>query len=354
MSISRSYFGLTIEDGEAELFKLTNAAGMSAEISNYGGIVRSLLVPDRNGVFEDVALGFDTLEEYMLYSPYFGALIGRFGNRIARGRFTLDGKDYALASNEMPRRDTHLHGGVKGFDKRIWEAECAEDTLILRLVSPDGEEGYPGRLEVEALYTLTDDNALKLEFSAVCDRPTLVNLTTHGYFNLGGAGRDGAKKHELKINAAHFLPVNSSLIPTGEIRPVADTPFDFTASKAMDRDLGIDYEQLKLTGGYDHTFVLEKSGKGGAELAAEVYDPGSGRLMEVLTTQPGMQFYGGNYLSYFFDVHGKGGHHYPAFSGYCFEPQRFPDSPNHPEFPSAVLRPGEEYRETIIYRFSVR
>jgi len=349
MSITREPFGETKEGTPVDLYTLKNAGGVEAKIATYGGTVVSLYVPDRQGRMGDVVQGFVTLEEYIEKSPYFGCLIGRYGNRIAEGKFTLEGETYTLACNDG---SNNLHGGMKGFDKVVWDAEALESdagpSLELKYLSRDGEEGFPGNLSVTARYTLTADNGLRLDFSATTDKPTVVNLTHHSYFNL--AGEDDVLNHEVMIASDKFTPVDANLIPTGELRPVQGTPFDFTTAKAIGAGIGQDNEQLKFGGGYDHNWVLNKP-EGELGIAARVFDPASGRVMEVLTTEPAMQFYTGNFLDG--TLVGKGGQTYMHRSALCMEPQHYPDSPNQPDFPSVVLRPGEEYRNTIIYRFSV-
>ncbi len=357
MSVESKSFG-TSNDQPVELFILTNANGAVAEITNYGGVVTKLIMPDRNGNMADVVLGFDSLDEYKELSPYFGALIGRFGNRIAGGKFSLNGTEYTLVANEMPKRNTHLHGGNIGFDKVIWDAE-AYDTdngpaLELSYLSKDGEEGYPGYLSVKTVYTLTNDNALKIHFTATTDQDTVVNLTNHSYFNLAGEGSGEITDHQVKIHSDSFTPVNAELIPTGEIRQVAGTPLDFNEFKTIGRDIDADYDQMEICGGYDHNFVIRNDKAGELALAAEVLEPNSGRVLEVYTTQPGTQFYTGNFLSDEEDLFGKGGKLYPKCSAFCFEPQHFPDSPNKPQFPSAVLKTGDIYDHTIIYKFSTK
>ena len=343
--ITKQPFGKT-----AEIYTLRNAKGAEARITNYGGTVVSLLVPDRNGKLRDVVLGFDTLEQYIAGSPYFGCLIGRYGNRIAKGQFTLDSKTYTLATNNAPN---HLHGGVKGFDKVFWQATALQTkdgpALKLRYVSRDGEEGYPGTLTVTATYTLTDDNALRVDFVATTDKPTICNLTHHSYFNLAGKG--DVLGHEVTINAGRFTPVDSTLIPTGALKPVKETPFDFTTPHTIGERINTDDEQLKFGKGYDHNWVCDKlPGKLG--LMATAYEPITGRLLEVLSTEPSVQFYTGNFLDG--TLKGKGGWVYQFRNGFCFEPQHYPDSPNKANFPSVVLRPGETYHNAIIYRFSVK
>ena len=347
-SITQSPFGTTPAGRQIELFTLRNTKGMEARIMTYGGIVTSLKVPDRNGKLEDVVLGYDNLNGYLQSSPYFGAIIGRYGNRIANGKFTLDGVTYTLATNNGPNS---LHGGWKGFDRSVWTARALPTangpSLILTYASPDGEEGYPGMLLVTAIYSVTEDNELRLDFKATTNKKTVLNLTHHSYFNLGGG--DDILSHRVIINADKFTPVDGALIPTGELRAAKGTPLDFTAPHAIgERINSTNDEQIVLGRGYDHNFVLNKKG-GELSFAAEVYEPVSGRLMEVWTTEPGMQFYTGNFLDG--SITGKGGRVYQFRSGFCFEPQHFPDSPNHPEFPTTVLNPGETYQSTIIYKF---
>lgn len=314
----------------------------------YGGTLLALRVPDRDGVLGDVLLGFDTLEPYLGEHPYFGALIGRYGNRIARGRFVLDGQTYMLATNNGPN---HLHGGPNGFHRQVWEAREAAGTegsgLALLYRSRNGEEGYPGNLFVTVAYTLTDQDELRIDYTATTDRATIVNLTNHAYFNLAGGG--DILGHELELAAARFVPVDPTSIPLGELRPVAGTPMDFTTPTPIGAKLDTSDRQLAYSGGYDHTWVLDK-GDGVLGFAGRLFDPGTGRSMEVHTTQPGVQFYSGNFLDG--SLAGKGGVRYQKHAGLCLETQHFPDSPNQPAFPPTVLRPGEEYRHTTIYRFT--
>jgi aldose 1-epimerase len=348
--LSRQPFGKTKEGTPVDLFTLRNSQGAEAKISNYGGIVVSLKVPDRNGKMGDVVLGYDHLEGYLKETPYFGALVGRYGNRIAKGKFTLSGQQYTLATNNGPNA---LHGGLKGFDKVVWEpkilATPSGTALELHYVSKDGEEGYPGNLSVTAVYTLTDDNALKLEYTATTDKETVLNLTHHSYFNLAGKG--DILKHEVMINADKFTPVDANLIPTGELRPVEGTPLDFRKPTAIGSRINQDDEQLKLGSGYDHNFIINKP-SGELGLCARVYDYSSGRVLEVSSTEPGIQFYTGNFLSG--SIKGKGGWVYQKRNAFCMEPQHYPDSPNHPEFPTTVLKPGQTFKSTIIYKLSVR
>jgi aldose 1-epimerase len=348
--VSQQPFGQT-KDGQAvSLFTLRNSKGAEARISNYGGLVVSLKVPDRNGKLGDVVLGYDKLSDYIKDSPYFGALIGRYGNRIAKGKFTLDGKEYSLATNNYPNS---LHGGLKGFDKVVWTpqviASTEGPTLALTYVSKDGDQGYPGTLTVKAVYTLTEDNALKLQYTATTDKDTVVNLTQHSYFNLAGQGT--ILDHVVEIPASKFTPVDSTLIPTGELKPVDGTPFDFRTPTAIGSRINVQDEQLKFGKGYDHNFVLDKP-MGELGLCGRVYEPQSGRVLEVFSTEPGLQFYSGNFLDG--SNVGKGGQVYNFRNGFCMEPQHFPDSPNQPNFPSVVLKPGQTYKNTIIFKFSVR
>ena len=314
----------------------------------YGGIVQSIKVPDKNGKFGDVVLGYDDLNGYVTNSPYFGALIGRYGNRIARGHFTLDGVTYTLATNNVPNT---LHGGVKGFDKVVWHAQPGNSgegqTLTLTYASHDGEEGFPGALQVTAVYTLTKDNAIRLEYTATTDKDTVVNLTQHSYFNLSGQG--DILGDLVYINADKFTPVDETLIPTGELKPVAGTPFDFRTPTAIGARIGNDDEQLKFGKGYDHNWVINHP-MGELGLDARVTDPVSGRVLEVWSTEPGLQFYTGNFLDG--TIRGKGGKVYEFRNAFCMEPQHFPDSPNHANFPSVVLHPGDTYHNTIVYKFS--
>jgi aldose 1-epimerase len=350
-SVKSESFGKT--DGqEVRLFTLTNRYGVEARIITYGGIVVSLKVPDRNGKLDDVVLGFETLDEYVKGNDaYLGALIGRYGNRISKGRFTLNGVEYKLATNNG---ENHLHGGVKGFDKVVWGGKPLKTKdgvgVELTYIARDGEEGYPGNLSITVTYLLTDNNQLKIDYAATTDKDTIVNLTHHSYFNLSGQGNGDILGHQLQINGDRFTPVDSGLIPTGELRQVKGTPFDFLKPVAIGARIDQDNEQLKLGKGYDHNFVLNGS-TGTLRQAATVFDPASGRLMEVWTVEPGMQFYTGNFLD---GKKGKNGKINQFRYGFCLETQHFPDSPNKPEFPSTVLRKGSKYKTTTIYKFSVR
>jgi len=350
-STTKKPFGKTPDGQPVDLFVLTNKGGAEASITNYGGAVVSLKVPDRNGKLVDVVLGYDTLDGYVNDKAYLGAIVGRYGNRIAHAQFVLDGKTYALAKNNG---DNSLHGGIKGFNKAVWTAKTfsAKDgqSVELSYLSKDGEEGFPGNLKVTVTYTLTDANALRIEYSATTDKKTVVNLTNHSYFNLAGQGSGDILGHLLTIEADQFTPVDSGLIPTGELRDVMGTPFDFRKPTAIGARINQDDEQLKLGGGYDHNFVLRMPMDRGEYLAARVLEPASGRVLEVWTTEPGVQFYTGNFLDG--KTPGKAGHTYPKRSAFCLETQHFPDSPNQPKFPSVVLNPGERYHTITTYKFS--
>lgn len=349
-SITTKAFGTTTAGEKVTQYTLTNVKGASVSIINYGGIVTSLKVPDRNGKLADVVLGFKTLAEYEKPGPYFGALIGRYGNRIANGEFTLDHKTYHLARNNNGQS---LHGGLKGFEKMIWNATPVETkqgpSLKLTYVSKDGEEGYPGSLSVTATYTLTNKNELKIVYRATTDKATVVNLTHHSYFNLAGPGSGDILDHVVTIHAKKYTPVDKVLIPTGKLASVKGTPFDFRNPTPIGARINEQDEQLKNGNGYDHNWVADKL-PGHLGMISKVEDPKSGRVMEVISTEPGVQFYSGNFLDG--SITGKGGKVYNFRNGFCFEPQHFPDSPNHKNFPSTVLRPGETYKNTIIYRFS--
>ncbi len=354
--ITTQSFGLLPDGRQTHLFTLENANGFRAEISDFGGIVVRLLVPDRRGQSADVVLGFNDAAQYLAQSPYFGALIGRYGNRIAHGRFTVDGLACSLATNNSPGGlPCSLHGGLVGFNQVLWRARPViregQPALILGYVSRDGEEGYPGELAVEVTYTVTAQNELRIDYRATTTKATPVNLTHHSYFNLKGEGRGTILDHELTLRASRMTPVNAGLIPTGEIAPVAGTPFDFTTPHAIGERVDADHAQLKFGRGYDHNWVLDNQ-DGALALAATVHEPSSGRVLEVLTTEPGLQFYCGNFLDG--TLVGKSGKKYPARGGFCLETQHYPDSPNQPDFPSTILRPGETLASTTIYRFSTR
>jgi aldose 1-epimerase len=345
--VTQKSFGKLADGSEAMLYTLTNKSGARLKITNYGGIVTSIEAPDRKGQLADVVLGYDSLDGYVKNSPYFGAIIGRYGNRIGKGTFKLNGKTYTLAKNNGANA---LHGGLKGFDKVLWKAEPRETpegpAILLSYTSVDGEEGYPGTLTVQALHTWTDKNELKIDFTATTDKSTVVNLTHHSYFNLSGAG--DILGHYLTIQADKFTPVDAGLIPTGKLQAVKGTPFDFNKLTAIGARIEAKNEQLKRGKGYDHNWVLRKKA-GALELAARVLEPVSGRVLEVETTEPGLQFYSGNFLDG--TITGKGGKVYALRNGFCLEPQHFPDSPNKPKFPSTRLDPGQTYHHSLVYRF---
>ena len=352
--ITKASFGKTADGQTVDIFTMTNKRGIEVKITNFGGIITSLKVPDRNGKSDDIVLGFDNLDAYLKGHPYFGALIGRYGNRIAKGRFTLNGHEYKLAVNNG---ENHLHGGIKGFDKVVWTAQPARirDGVALKLtyISKDGEEGYPGTLRVHVVYRLMNTNELKISYSATTDKDTVINLTSHSYFNLAGQGSGDILNHELFINAARFTPTDAGSIPTGELKSVTGTPFDFqnSAMQKIGARINNDDEQLKFGNGYDHNFVLNGP-IGKLHQAAVAYEPTSGRLMEIWTTEPGIQFYSGNFLDG--TLTGKDGKVYQRRYGFCLETQHYPDSPNKPKFPTTVLRPGARYTQTTIYQFTVR
>ncbi len=338
-------YGKTPEGTPIEQYTLTNGR-VTAKVITYGAILTDLLAPDRDGKAGDVVLGFDSLEGYLTRHPYFGSTVGRVGNRIAKGKFTLDGKEYSLAVNNGPNA---LHGGIKGFDKVVWKVEAADGRSIkLAYLSKDGEEGFPGDLAVTVTYSVTDDDALKIDYSATASgKATPINLTNHTYFNLSGPASGSILKHEIMLNADKYTPVDDTLIPTGEIAPVAGTPLDFTAPTPI----GSRIEQMKGDPtGYDHNIVLRGSADGKPALAARVYDPASGRQMEAYTTEPGVQFYTGNFLDG--SVKGKGGVAYQQRQGFCLETQHFPDSVHHSNFPDTILKPGQTYTSTTLYKFS--
>jgi aldose 1-epimerase len=339
----------TTEDGAAvEVWTLANTQGMRAEILSFGAIIARLEVPDRAGRPANVVLGLASLAEYARLSPHFGAVVGRFANRIAGGRFVLDGKSYQLATNNGPNA---LHGGRKGFDKVAWRAAAGSgEQVVLRYLSRDGEEGYPGNLAVTVTYSLAESNELRIDYAATTDQPTIVNLTNHSYFNLAGEGAGDILDHVVTINADAFTPTDATQIPTGEIRAVRDTPFDFRSPRAVGERIRRADPQLLVARGYDHNWVLAQA-PGGLRLAARAADPGSGRVLEVLTDRPGLQFYTGNSLTG--ALAGPAGSSYRQSDGLCFETQGFPDAPNQPAFPSSVLRPGEEFRSTTVFRFPV-
>jgi aldose 1-epimerase len=349
-------FGQLADGRETSLYSLVNANGVRADLTNYGAIVVRLFVPDRTGRLDDVVLGYNRVEDYVKGSPYFGAVVGRYGNRIAHGKFTLDGKTYSLATNNEPGGiPCHLHGGKVGFDKVLWTAQPAVagnvPTLTLRYLSKDGEEGYPGNLDLTVTYTLGNDNSLRVDYRATTDKATPVNVTQHSYFNLKGEGQGDILGHVLTMNASHTTPVTVGLIPTGKIAPVKGTPFDFTTPHAIGERVNADDEQIKFGGGYDHNWVLDNQ-TGKMSLAATVFEPQSGRVMEVFTEEPGLQFYCGNFLDG--SNVGKSGKPYHFRNGFCLETQHYPDSPNQPNFPSTILRPGQVHQTATIYKFSAR
>ncbi len=349
MKLSKEQFGTTTDGKRVELFTLNNGRGMEVKITNYGGIITSIRVPDRIGRVSDVVLGHDTLEGYVRRSRYFGAIIGRHANRIAGGRFRLNGSVYSLTQNNG---ENHLHGGIRGFDKVVWEPRAINGAdgvgLELDYVSKDGEEGYPGNLQARVTYVLTEKNELRIKFFAATDKDTVVNLTNHSYFNLAGDGT--VLEHELLLNADQFTPVDKGLIPTGELRDVSNTPLDFTRSNSIGARIDQNYEQLELAGGYDHNFILRGNGNA-LRPAAKIHEPVTGRVLEVFTTQPGIQFYSGNYLDG--SIIGRGGRAYGKHAGCCFETQHFPDSPNQPSFPTTILKRAQRYEHETVFRFSV-
>jgi aldose 1-epimerase len=349
--IETKEFGKMPDGRSVQIYTLENGA-VTVRITSYGGRIVSVLAPDRKGKTADVVLGFSTLGEYLKDASFQGAVIGRYGNRIAKGQFTLDGKSYSLPRNNGAN---HLHGGPEGFYARLWTAAVRHDedgdALELTYESPDGEQGYPGTLEAKVVYSLEDGGRLRIDYTATTDKPTVVNLTNHSYFNLAGEGSGDILGEEMQVEADRFTPVDETLIPTGELKPVAGTPFDFTKPTAIGAHIGDKDPQLDIGKGYDHNFVLRGTA-GTLRLVARVVEPKSGRVLEVLTTEPGLQFYSGNFLDG--SISGKSGKAYTFRSAYCLEAQHFPDSPNEPAFPSAVLKPGETYHQTTVYRFTVR
>ncbi len=350
MKIMKSDFGS--KDGKAvDLYTLTNANGMQVKITNYGGAITSVIVPDKDGKMADVCLGFDNLEDYVAKSPYFGCIVGRFGNRIAKGKFELNGETYTLATNNDPN---HLHGGVVGFDKVVWDGETfkAEDKVGVKLsyLSKDGEEGYPGNLNVTLTYSVTNDNEIVMDYEATTDKATHCNLTNHSYFNLKDAGASTILDHEMMIDADNITPVDNTLIPTGKLMPVSGTPFDFLKPEKIGARIGDDHDQLKFGLGYDHNFVVNDV-TGDMKMAARVVESETGRVLEVWSVEPGIQFYSGNFLDG--SITGKEGNVYQQRSGFCLETQHYPDSPNQPNFPTTQLNPGETYKTQTIYKFDV-
>jgi len=350
-STARDIVGTMPDGTEIEAFTLANAHGIELRAITYGGIITSLRAPDRDGQLGDIVLGFDGIDGYLKDPPYFGAIIGRYGNRIAKGRFTLDGTTYELAKNNG---GNHLHGGLKGFDKIVWDAAPFANErgvgIIFRHTSADGDEGYPGALTVEVTYTLTDQDELFVDYLATADKATPVSLTQHSYFNLAGDGSSDVLGHVLQLGAGRYTPVDAGLVPTGEIATVEGTPFDFRTPTAIGARINDDDVQLKRGRGYDHNFVLDREG-GGLLHAARVVEPTTGRTLDISTTEPGIQFYSGNFLDG--TITGKGGHVYNHRGGFCLETQHYPDSPNQPSFPSTILRPGETYRSQTVFRFGV-
>lgn len=344
-AISQAPFARLPDGREVSVFTLANAAGMTVKILDFGGVITEIHVPDRQGVFADVALGFDTLEPYRGESPYFGALIGRYGNRIARGRFALDGQNHQLPVNNGKN---HLHGGPQGFDRVLWQSRIEGEELVLTYRSADGEQGYPGNLDATVRYSVNDDNEIVVRFHAVTDRATPVNLTQHSYFNLAGSG--DILGHELIIDADAFVPIDADLIPTGALAAVTGTPFDFRTPRAIGERIAYPDKQLRHGSGYDHCFALNKPAAKAMTRAARVLEPASGRVLELFTQEPGVQFYSGNFLDGSLKGKGKTYHHR---NGFCLEPQHFPDSPNQSSFPNTILRPGEVYETESRFRFSV-
>jgi len=351
--LTKHSFGHTPGGANVDLYVLKNSHGIEAAITNYGATLVRLRVPDRRGNIEDVALGYDSLDGYLHDTSYFGGSIGRYANRIGGGEFTLNGTTYRLEKND---NGNHLHGGVRGFDKVLWTAKdvSASDTAALQFtyLSKDGDGGYPGNLTAKVTYTLTDKNELKIDYEAKSDKDTIINLTNHTYFNLAGQGSGDILQHQLQLHAGRFTPIDRTLIPTGEIRSVKGTPFDFSVPTAIGARISQNDEQLKFGLGYDHNFVLDSGGSQSPALAGSVYEPVSGRVLEVWTTEPGIQFYSGNMLKGASE--GKAGNRYPQRSGFCLETQHFPDSPNKPNFPTTVLKAGAEFRSTTVYRFSAK
>ncbi len=351
--IEKSVFGKLADGSQVEAYVLKNANGMSAKIINYGASIVTLTAPDKNGKYEDVVLGYDNIEGYVNGTTYFGGIVGRYGNRIAKGKMTIDGKEYQLAVNNAPN---HLHGGVVGFNKKLWTVDKTEITkngpaITMTVVSKDGEENYPGNVKLTVVYTLTNDNALSMVYTGSTDKTTVLNPTNHSYFNLTGDMNNTILDHELMINADKITPVDRGLITTGKLEDVAGTPMDFRTAKKIGKDIGADFEQLKYGGGYDHNWVTNNYDKK-VRLIATVYEPKSGRVMETYSDEPGVQFYCGNFLNG--TVAGKGGIKYAKRTGLCLEAQHYPDSPNKPEFPTTLLKPGETYHQTTIYKFSVK
>ncbi|MFC2084745.1 aldose epimerase family protein [Bacteroidota bacterium] len=350
MKIKKSSFGKLDDGSEIYLYTMTNKDNSEVQITNYGAAVVAVKVPDKKGIIEDVVLGFEKLEDYVKIRGFYGAIVGRYGNRIGKGKFTLEGKEYFLSVNDG---ENHLHGGIKGFDRVTWRVESfsADKNAKLRLsyLSADGEEGYPGNLKVEVVYTFTSNNELKIEYKIKTDKATVINITNHAYFNLSGNLKENILNHELMLNADYFIPVDNGLIPAGEIKSVKNTPMDFTKSHSIGDRINEENEQLKYGLGYDHNWIVKDEGKD-LKLAGTLYEPKSGRFMEIYTTEPGIQFYSGNFMD---GSHsGHNGIVYNYRYAMCLETQHYPDSPNHNNFPSTVLKPGEIYESTTIYKFS--
>jgi len=349
-TVEKRPFGKAQDGTPIDEYILTNAGKMQVGVITYGGIITTINVPDRDGNVENVVLGFSKLDDYLTKNPYFGTITGRYANRIAKAKFTLDGKEYSLAANNGPNS---LHGGAKGFDKQVWQAKevKAEKGVAVELsyVSPDGDEGYPGKLDVAVLYTLTDANELRIDYTATTDKPTVVNLTSHSYFNLAGNGSGSILDHELTINADRYTPVDETLIPTGELASVESTPFDFRQPQVIGARIRDSHPQIVYGRGYDHNWVLNRPNDGSLVLAATLHDMKSGRIMEIHTTEPGIQFYAGNFLDG--TLMGSADKIYRQSDGLCLETQHFPDSPNKPDFPTTVLKPGETYKTTTVHRF---
>lgn len=350
--IEKQGFGTTRDGQPVDFYTITNSQGVEVRASNYGGVITSLLVPDKNGKPDNVVLGFDSLEEYFVNGPWFGAIIGRYANRIANGKFTLDGIEYSLAINNGPNAS---HGGIKGFSKALWHAEPFQDLheagVIFLYISKDGEEGYPGNLSAKVTYTLTDRNELIFDYQATTDKATPLNFTQHCYFNLAGDGKRDVLEHELTLNADRFTPINKTMVPTGELCSVQGTPMDFSKPTTIGARIHENYEQLVLARGYDHNFVI--NGKSDdLKFAARVYEPSSGRTLETYTTEPGVHLYSANFLDG--TIKRKQGYVYQQRYGFCLETQHFPDSPNHPNFPTTILRPGQTYNSRTVYKFSVQ